>query len=222
MKKNSSKCYVVLGILFVLVSVISFVIPTAKTVTFWISYIFTVIAFVVQIVIWEVSFDNKKSLKSKFLGLPIAQIGIFYLAIQIISFAIFLFLPTLPIWSVVITSLTILCISALCMIVSDVGRGEIERVSTKVHEKTSYIKQLQIDVELMADAEIDTKVKVELRQLAEKIRFSDPMSHETLAELENQLTMEIYRLKTSTDKTKAINEINLLLDERNKKCKLIK
>jgi hypothetical protein len=203
-------------------SVISFVIPTAKTVTFWISYIFTVIAFVVQIVIWKVSFDNKKSLKSKFLGLPIAQIGIFYLAIQIISFAIFLFLPTLPIWSVVITSLTILCISALCMIVSDVGRGEIERVSTKVHEKTSYIKQLQIDVELMADAEIDTKVKVELRQLAEKIRFSDPMSHETLAELENQLTMEIYRLKTSTDKTKAINEINLLLDERNKKCKLIK
>ena len=45
MKKNSSKGYVILGILFALVSVIAFAVPSAKTAAFGISYAFTVVAF---------------------------------------------------------------------------------------------------------------------------------------------------------------------------------
>ena len=45
MKKNSTKGYAVLGILFVLVSVVAFVITVPKNAAFWVSYGFTVIAF---------------------------------------------------------------------------------------------------------------------------------------------------------------------------------
>ena len=53
MKKNSTKGYVILGIIFALISIIAFVVPTMKTATFWIAYVFTTIAIVAQIVIWK-------------------------------------------------------------------------------------------------------------------------------------------------------------------------
>ena len=53
MKKNSTKGYVILGILFALISIIAFAVPTVKTAAFWITYVFTAAAFAVQIVIWK-------------------------------------------------------------------------------------------------------------------------------------------------------------------------
>ena len=222
MKKRSLKGYVILAILFVLVSVIAFAVPSAKTAAFWISYAFTVIAFAAQIIIWKAALGRTESLKSKFLGLPVVHIGIVYLVVQIIAFAVFLFIPALPIWSAVVTCVVIAGISAACMIASDVGRSEIERVSAKVREKAFYIKQLQVDVELLADAETDTATKSALTQLAEKIRYSDPMSDEQIVDIEERITEKIAELKASADKAKIINEINSLLDERNRKCKILK
>ena len=49
MMKNKNFGYVVLGILLVLVSIIAFVVPTEKTGTFWIAYIFTIVAIRAQI-----------------------------------------------------------------------------------------------------------------------------------------------------------------------------
>lgn len=108
------------------------------------------------------------------------------------------------------------------MIASDVGRSEIERVSAKVREKTFYIKQLQADVELLAGAETDAATKSALMQLAEKMRYSDPMSDEQLAAIEDRITEKIAELKASTDKANIINELNSLLDERNRKIKIMK
>lgn len=222
MKKNSSKGYFILGILFILVGVIAFAVPTAKTAAFWISYAFTVVAFAAQIIIWNAALGRSESLKSKFLGFSVVHIGIVYLVVQIIALIIFLSIPTLPIWSAVVACAVIAGISAVCMIASDVGRGEIDRVSAKVQEKAFYIKQLQADVELLASAETDTTTKSALMQLAEKIRYSDPMSDGQLADIENRITEKIAELKASADKAKIINEINSLLDDRNRKIKIFK
>ncbi len=108
------------------------------------------------------------------------------------------------------------------MISADIGRGGIERVSAKAQKKVSYIRELQTEVELLADAETDATTEAALRQLAEKIRFSDPMSNGKLADLENLLKDRVCGLKSSADKSELINQLNSLLDERNKKCKDIK
>lgn len=222
MKKNSSKGYAILGILFVLVSVIAFAVPSAKTTAFWISYVFNVIAFAAQIIIWKSALGRTESLKSKFLGFPVVHIGIVYLIVQIIALAAFLLIPTLPIWSAVVVCAVVASVSAVCMIASDVGCSEIEKVSAKVREKAFYIKRLQTEVELLAGAETDTAAKSALTQLAEKIRYSDPMSDERVADIEDRITAKIAELKSSTDKTGIINELNSLLDERNRKIKISK
>lgn len=222
MKKNNSKGYLILGILFILISVIAFAVPAAKTTAFWISYAFTVVAFAAQIIIWKAALGRSESLKSKFLGFPVVHIGIVYLVVQIVALIVFLFISTLPIWSAVASCAVIAGVSAVCMIASDVGRSEIERVSAKVQEKVFYIRKLQTDVELLADAETDSATKSSLMQLAEKIRYSDPMSNERLENIEGQITAKIAELKSSTDKIKIIKELNSLLDERNKKCKIMR
>lgn len=222
MKKNSTKGYVLLGILFALVSIIAFAVPTAKTATFWIAYVFTAAAFAAQIGIWKTALGKEGTLKSKFLCFPIVHIGIVYAIIQVIAFAVFLFAPTLPTWSAIVVCPIIAGLSAVCMISADAGRNEIERVEAKVQNKVFYVREMQADIELLADNESDAAVKTALTHLAEKIRFSDPMSNEQLADLENKISIKAAELKTASSKLEIITELNSLLDERNKKCKILK
>lgn len=222
MKKNSTKGYVILGILFALISVIAFAIPTTKTTTFWIAYAFTAVAFAAQIAIWKITLGKEETLKSKFLGFPIVHIGIVYLIFQIIAFAVFMFLSTLPAWSAVVICSIIVGVSVVCMIATNTGSEEIKRVEAKVQKKVFYIRELQADIELVSASEKDDEIKTALMQLAEKIRFSDPMSHEQLADLEDVISVKVTELKTAANRAEIITELNSLLDKRNKKCKILK
>ncbi len=223
MKKNARKGYAILGVLFVLVSVIVIVVPSVKTKTFWVIYAFTVIAFAIQLIIWKISLGSSKSLKGKFFRFSLIYIGIIYLIIQISMLAVFLIFPTLlSVWSTVTVCGMITGIAVICMIFSSVGGAEIERVSVKVRKKIFYIKQLQDDIEILTNEEIDVVTKTALKQLSEKIRFSDPTSDEHLADLEKEIIMKIAKLKSSESKTEIINELNSLLDERNRKIKILK
>lgn len=221
MKKNSVKGYALIGIIFILITVVSLAIPTSKSAAFWVAYIFTVVALAAQIVLWKRAFGHKE-LKSKFLGFPIVHIGIVYLVVQIAVLFIFVFAEKLPTWSALVTCTVIAAMAAIFMIAADVGRTEIEKVEQKVQGKVFYIKNLQVDIEILASAEKDTKIKEQLEQLAEKIRFSDPMSNEQLAPLEERIAIAVESLKSSDDKLEIINQLNKLIDERNKKVETLK
>ena len=222
MKKNNLFSYLALIIVFALFNVIAFVVPTEKTATFWVAYVFTVVAFAVQIPLWKIALDKKDTLKSKFLGIPVIHVGITYLIIQLITFAVFMSFPTLPVWLAVVVCAIILAISALCAIAGKVGANEINRVEEKIKVKRAFIQFLQVDIEMLFETEPDSEIKTALKKLAEKVRLSDPMSHEMLGELESRISTKVDEMKSSTDKQPFIKEIELLLTERNKKCKILK
>ena len=222
MKKNKLMSYFALGIVFALFNVIAFVIPTDKTATFWTAYIFTVVAFLLQILVWKVAFGKKDTLKSKFLGIPVIYVGATYLSLQLIVFAIFMIFPTLPVWLAIVVCSIVLAISALCAIAGQAGANEINRVEEKIKVKRAFIQFLQVDIQMLAESETDAETKAALLKLAEKVRFSDPMSHEMLGELESRISVKVEQMKTTADKKALIGEVDLLLIERNKKCKILK
>ena len=222
MKKNKLMSYLVLGIVFALFNVIAFVIPTDKTATFWTAYVFTVVAFLLQLLVWKVAFGKKDTLKSKFLGIPVIYVGATYLIVQLIVFAVFMIFPMLPVWLAIVVCSIVLAISALCAIAGQVGANEINRVEEKIKVKRAFIQFLQVDIETLASTESDADTKVALVKLAEKVRFSDPMSHEMLGELESRISAKVEQMKTTADKKALIEEVDLLLVERNKKCKILK
>lgn len=222
MKKTTKSAYTVLGMAFVLFNVIAFVVPIAKTATFWIAYTFTVIAFVLQIGIWIAAFKAAKTIRSKFLGIPIIYIGIVYFVIQLIVFAVFMVFPIIPPWIAVIVCVLILGISAICLISADAARAEIARVEEKVNRKVLYIRELQVDVEMLAEQEQNEEIKTALKKLAEKIQYSDPMSNKALTDMETKIIEKVTKLKTANKKLEIITELDLLLTERNKKVQILK
>lgn len=222
MKKNKGMAYAVLAIAFVLFNVIAFAVPTAKTATFWVAYGFTAVAFASQIAIWKFAFKGADTLNSKFLGIPLISVGITYLIVQNIAFAIFMVLPLTASWIAIVVCALILGISAICLIGTETGREEINRVEEKVEKKVFYIKSLQVDVEMLASVESDADTKAALTKLAEKIRFSDPMSDEALVDLEAEISAKVKELKSAENKVEIITVLDSLITERNKKAKLLK
>ena len=220
--KKKVMAYSVLGIVFALFNVLAFVIPTEKTATFWIAYAFSVVAFGLQIGIWKLAFNGTDAIKSKFLGIPLISVGFRYLVVQVIVFAIFMIFPTLPAWIPVVACSAILGVTVICLIGTETGREEINRIEEKVEQKVFYIKSLQADVELLAETESDPEVKAELTKLAEKIRFSDPMSNNALAEIETEIAYKVKELKTAENKLAIIAAASALVAERNKKAKILK
>lgn len=220
--KRKGLAYAVLTIAFALFNVVVFAIPTEKTATFWIAYAFSAIAFLLQIVIWKLAFKGTDTIKSKFLGIPLLSVGFRYLVIQVIAFAVFMIFPALPTWIPVVVCSVILGGSAICLIGTETGREEINRVEEKVKRKVFYIKSLQVDVEMLAETESDPTIKAELTKLAEKIRFSDPVSSDALAEIESEIVNKIKEIEASKDKLAIIAVTTALVEERNKKAKILK
>ena len=75
---------------------------------------------------------------------------------------------------------------------------------------------------MLASAETDADTKATLTKLAEKIRFSDPMSNEALTDLEAEIAAKVKGLKTAENKAEIITVLDSLITERNKKAKLLK
>lgn len=220
--KNKKLGYPLFAVCFVLFNLIAFLIPKEKTPTFWIAYAFTIIAFLLQIMIWRTVFSKSKTIKSKFLGFPIIYVGVVYFFIQILAFVVLIAIPGCALWIAAIVCASILCLSIVCLISADAGKQEIQRIETKVKEKTQFIMLLQNDIETLANTENDPKIKQELRQLAERVRFSDPMSDDQLDKIESLISEKVLQIKSSTEKVTLIDTINSLLTERNKRCKILK
>ena len=214
--------YLAVFIVFVLFNVIAFAIPVQHNLTFWILYSFTDIAILSQIFIWHWAFDGRESMKSKFYGIPVANVGTTYLILQFIIFARCITIPNFPDWLALILCFGLFALTMLGIIGAEVAREEIERVEEKVKTKVMFIKNIQLDVELLKDKELNPEIKSALEKLAENIRYSDPMSDESLYELEDKIKNEINNLENSDDKLSAISNIDNLIKERNKRCKLLK
>lgn len=220
--KNKKLGYALFAVCFVLFNLIAFLIPKEKTPTFWIAYAFTIIAFLLQILIWRAVFGKSKTMKSKFLGFPIIYIGLVYFVIQIIAFVVLIAVPGCAPWIAAIVCAIILCLSLVCLISADAGKQEIQRIETKVKEKTQFIRLLQSDIEMLANTEEDPNIKQQLIQLAERVRLSDPMSDGQLSEIEALISEQVSLLKASPEKQQLIDTLNNLLSERNKRCMILK
>ena len=98
----------------------------------------------------------------------------------------------------------------------------ITATDNKVAVKRQFIKNLQIEVEMLAETETNSEIKQKLNELAKKIRLSDPMSNESLSVLEDELTAKVSAIERSSDKMSAIQEAETLLLKRNKKVRSLK
>lgn len=104
------------------------------------------------------------------------------------------------------------------------GKEYVEEVDKKIAVKRQFIKELTNDLMSMKENTPDT-VKKDVQTVIDAVRYSDPMSHESLTMLENDIQDNVIRLGQQTDP----EQISLLcatlvrqLKDRNAKTKALK
>lgn len=101
-------------------------------------------------------------------------------------------------------------------------------MDSKIKENVSFIKGINVDVEMLLQRSSDAEVKGALRKLSETIKYSDPMSSSAVATQEQMIMQYLTELRVKFDAgdMAAVKElcpkIELLFVERNKKLMVSK
>lgn len=221
--KNKIRAGIVLAVLFVVYTVLTFVLPFEKNTVLWLSYFFGVIAIAAQLYVLPKAFAQGESVKSKFYGFPIAKIGVVYLIVQLALGLVFMGLAKMvPLWLPLIAYVVLLGVAALGFIAADAMRDEVERQDTKLKVDTSAMRTLHTRAVVLATRWESGEIKAQLQALADALRYSDPVSNDASREAEKKLTDCMDELEhTSSDEaaTAVLRRMNELLSERNHLCR---
>ena len=228
MKKNLKYYIISWGLLLGLFNLITFIVPSLNkfTPSFWIGYSFITLAFVGQLVCsltvfkndeYRMAFYNITLLRTSFIGLITSFVA-----------GLLCMITPFPYWLSVIICAVVLVLNVLAVIKAKVAIDEVASIDTKIKEKTFFIKSLTIDAETLMSRANDDAIKAECRKVAEALRYSDPMSSSALASAESQISVKFAELSAAVaenDKEKtavSAKELLVLIDDRNRKCKLLK
>lgn len=224
--KSKNMFFAAVFIIMAVFNVVAFMIPFNRGSGFWTGYGFSMLALLLSAGIYLYAFDNK-DLKSKFYGMPLILVVWYYLVIQLIAGLLEMTLDFIPIpfqFGIVVNTV-LLGACLLGLIAIDATKDEIEHIDKKIKEKIIFIKSLQVDVESLINKASDESVKKALKNLAETIRYSDPMSNPQLSAIENKINIKVSELAeaANSETSKALcDELQQLFADRNRKCKLLK
>jgi len=229
MKKEMLRWGIGLGVLLVLYILIAFLIPFVHTALFWVSFAFTLIAFCVVAAAFYIAFLQNPDAKSKFYGFPIAKIGAIYGLVQLIAGILFMALAAyVPVWLAVLVYAIALGAAVIGLISAEAVVEEIRVQDVKLKKDVTLMRGLQSKVNQMAAQCDNPDAAAAIKQFAEEMRYSDPVSSEALAEIEADLAAAVDELQSAIvdGDSNAVKQLcrkaSAVLAERNRLCKLNK
>lgn len=213
-------------------NVITFAVPITVNVnkftpSFWIGYAFITLIFIAQLVC-SIVFFKQDSKEKRFLNIPVISLSYTALLVSIIVGAVAMVVPLIPYWVGIILDMLIVAFYAITIIASKAAADTIENIDNKVKAQTFFIKSLTVDAERLLPRAKSDETKAIAKKVYEAIRYSDPMSNEALSSVESQIAIKFNDfsnavIEDNKPTAKAIgNELIILVNDRNTKCKLSK
>ena len=226
MTKIAKKYCIISVILAISYSVLILVIPYPRksNAIFWLAWAMGLIFILAQPFIAYYGLKDSKTIKSKIFGWPIIRLGYLSLIIQLILTLIFLIVGAfiaIPIWILVIIEVILISFTIIGLLVKDTYREEIENMDKNAPITIKFINDLKTDSEILSKRITTDEIHLKLLEFAEEVRYSDPVSLETLTEIEDEInrkyiTMKENILNNSLENViDEINELLQLLRERN-------
>lgn len=227
--KFYAPCWAIVLIVF---NVITFAVPITVNVnkftpSFWIGYAFITLIFIAQLVC-SIVFFKQDSKEKRFLNIPVISLSYTALLVSIIVGAVAMVVPFMPYWVGIILDMLIVAFYAITIIASKAAADTIENIDNKVKAQTFFIKSLTVDAERLLPRAKSDETKAIAKKVYEAIRYSDPMSNEALSSVESQIAIKFNDfsnavIEDNKPTAKAIgNELIILVNDRNTKCKLSK
>ena len=154
--------------------------------------------------------------------------GIFF-ALYVLAAFLFTFkLWFLP-YIVVLAVELVLTIAYIIVAIFALGGAEYMRKEAKhTKEKVMYIRLLKADVDDCATNATNAELRKALNDFAENVRFSDPMSHPSLAGIEAELSSIVAEIaakigtEAEADALVLVEKAQKSLEMRNSRCLILK
>lgn len=231
--KSKFKMYVIVwAAVVVLFNVIVFITPNEVAGmskfggAFWVGYAFIMVLFLVQLGIgW---YAIKDDLAKTFYNIPLLQISYSTMGVMLVVGVLCMAIPQFPIWLGIIICLLVVGFGGISAALAQTASSIVSDIDVKVKNKTFFIRSLTVDIESLLTRSELPEVRDEVNKVYEAVRYSDPMSNEALSGVESQITLKVSELADGIEKAdielvkKMVREIVILLNDRNKKCKLLK
>ena len=233
-KKLSFLSFLPSIVIFAVLNLILFLtVPSARldSTVFWIAWSFTFpLNAIVAVSIWI--YIHKKSMtrnEDTITYLPLITYVIFIATgTYLVAGAAFMYLPvSIPVLVIIIDGI-ITCVYGLALYYAFFIANRISDTQKETAQKVMYIRLLESDLESCFCNVKDAAVLSKLRALSDKIRFSDPMSHPSLAACEAELSNAVMNIVTKvatsdlSDIDAAITKVESLIDFRNSRCRILK
>ncbi len=128
-------------------------------------------------------------------AIPITLIR--YIIVSTLLSAVFVILDNLDVeinalW-LIIAHIAVLAIFFVTLLLLHTGKEYIEELEQKVASERQFIKELNADLAtIRLNAPVDTQK--DIQNVIDAVRYSDPMSHESLAELEGEIHKNVIML----------------------------
>lgn len=229
MKKNIARVAVTVVLLLALFNLVAFILPFARTASFWLGYAFTTVAILAQLPLALYAFTPKGGLRNSLYGFPIARLSLIYLLVQaIVGIACMALAAWVPFGAALIVQAVILVLEILGCMATSAIRDEIHRQDTRLQKNVSVMRELRSRAGALAGQAQGEAVQEQLRKLADEFRFSDPVSSEGTAPLESDLRACMDNLERALADgdmdgvAKLCSKTAALIVERNRICKLNK
>lgn len=226
-KKNIILTGMIYVILFAVYNLAVFLIFNKKTEVFWLSYGFMAAAFIFQLVSMALAFKNT-SVETIFFGIPLVSLSVFYLLAELFCSLIFMIFQGAGIKAALLVQALLLAAFAVIAIISLMSRDAVQDISSKISENVSFIRSIQVDIEMLTARCDDAELKASLKKLAETVKYSDPMTNDAVAGVESRIMQRLAEIKDYFDigqygdANKVCSEMELLFLERNKKLMISK
>lgn len=232
MKKVFKQYALSWAVSFILFNVICFVTPSKVAeynkfdATFWTSYIFIIAAFIGHLACAYYAFNTNDKTKF-FYNIPIIRIGYSGLVLTLIFGVLCMAIPNLPSWVGIIVCFIVLAFTLFSLIKAEAASNVVFDIDSKVKTQTQFIKFITVDAENLISSATTPENRKYCKNVYEAFRYSDPMSNEALIDVENKISSKFDEfsnaVKNNDDCIKTISdELLLLINERNKKSKLLK
>lgn len=231
--KNLKLYAIVWAILLVLFNVIVFVTPSEFegeskfTDSFWIGYALITISFVGQLICSYIGLKDD-NLNKIFFNIPLLRVSVIGLVISAVAGSVFMAFFNVEGWISALISMVILAFVAIATIKAKATGDIAKDVEKKIKEQTFFIRNLTVDAENLLARANTPETKATVKKVYEAIRYSDPMSNDNLSDIEGRISYEFktFEMAVKSGDTAVIEnqaeELIILIDNRNNKCKALK
>ena len=198
----------------------------AVATNFFISYIFILLSFISQLVCSFIFLQQKTSTESIY-HYPIFVISLQGLIVTIIFSILFIFIPIYPLASASVF-IILLAITLSRSILAKGTANKVMAVGKNIAMKTQFIKLLSNEVEKVLNVVGNDDENRIIKDLHEKIKFSDPVSVPVAKDIEEKIVNEISAISDligsgkASELEKRASDIKNLIDERNNLIKMNK